>query len=118
MDPQIERGDSLAGAAIFVAANGDRVHQPALCARLGGRSALDGAAGDRWPGPGLRRQTLDDPGFALTAVAEPVVEPAGASLPELDPLRDYAVATPEVGPRDRVVAELRRQSPELRRELL
>ena len=64
---------------------------------LDGRSALGGAAGGNWPRPALGRKALDDPAVALTAVAQPVVEPARASLPELDPFGDHAVAAPELG---------------------
>src|SRR4051812_8043066 len=97
MDSPVESGNPLAGAPLLIAADGDRIHQSALCARLGGRGALDGAAGDGRPGAGLGRQALDDPGIALAAIAQPVVEPAGTSLPELDRLRGHAVATPELG---------------------
>ena len=93
----VERGYSLAGAPLLIAANGDRIHQSALCARFGGWRALDGAAGDGRPGAGLGRQTLDDPAIVFAAIPEPVVEPAGTSLPELDRLRGHAVATPELG---------------------
>src|SRR5689334_4828336 len=55
-------------------------------------------------GPSLRREALDHPALALAAIAEAVVQPAGAALPELDPLRHDAVAAPVVGEGDRSVA--------------
>ena len=97
VDSPVERGYPLAGAPLLIAADGDRIHQSALRARLGGRGALGGAAGDGRPGAGLGRKALDDPVIALPAIAQPVMEPAGTSLPELDRLRDHAVATPEFG---------------------
>src|SRR5687767_1870690 len=42
----------------------------------------------------LGRKPLDLPALAFTRIQQPVVQAVGASLPELDPLRNDAVATP------------------------
>src|SRR5436309_7456571 len=47
----------------------------------------------------LRRQAFQDPAFAPPGVAEPIVEPVRAALPELDRLRDEAIAAPGIRPR-------------------
>ncbi len=45
---------------------------------------------------GLRREPFDPPSLVGPRVLQPVVQPARAALPELDGLRDYPVAAPEV----------------------
>src|SRR5688500_19425551 len=47
-----------------------------------------------WRGDPLGGKALDSPGGAGAAVTQPVVQPVGASLPELDVLRQHAVAAP------------------------
>src|SRR5688500_1664803 len=42
----------------------------------------------------LGRKPLDLPALAVLRIAQPVVQAVGASLPELDPLRNHAVAAP------------------------
>src|SRR5215218_11119571 len=51
-------------------------------------------------------QSLDLPAVAGAAVAEAVVETAGAALPELDDLVGQAVAAPEVGQGDLAVGRV------------
>jgi hypothetical protein len=56
----------------------------------------------------LRREAVDLPvwGVILSAIEETVVETGGAALPELDLLRDDAVAAPERGRGDLAFGEL------------
>src|SRR5262249_29395534 len=46
------------------------------------------------------REALDGPVRPLTAVTQPVVQPAGPALPELDDVVPEPVATPEAGHRN------------------
>src|SRR5262245_13978368 len=57
----------------------------------------------------LRREPVADPGVALAAIAQAIVQAVFASLPELHLRRDDQVATPECGARHRPrhVARLR-----------
>src|SRR6266511_2689823 len=70
--------------------------------------------------PGSGREALDDPDTIIpAAIAQAVVQPAGAALPELDRLGDHAVAAPVrrpghlpvgVGGRELVQAALQRRT--------
>ena len=53
-----------------------------------------------------RREAVDLPSTVAAAVEETVVESGGAALPELDLLRDDAVAAPKGGQGDLAFGEL------------
>src|SRR6185295_15711863 len=55
---------------------------------------------------GSGSESLKGPALALPAIEEPVVQPIGAPLPELDGLRDEPVSAPVRRPR-RMIAELK-----------
>src|SRR3989442_8638821 len=47
----------------------------------------------------LGRKPLDSPAAAAKRIKQAVVQPVGAALPELDALRNHAVAAPVRGPK-------------------
>src|SRR5687768_7490681 len=60
--------------------------------------------------PILRRQPLPLPASAFADIAQPIVQPALATLPELELLGQHAVPAPPGGPRHRVAVELPRDA--------
>ena len=49
---------------------------------------------------------MDDPAAGCAFVAEPVVQPVGLAVPEVDPVRPEAIATPVRRPGDFLALEL------------
>ena len=88
-----------------------RIVDELLGHRRPGRARLAAPRGSRRRLGRSRGEPLDDPRLARAPEAQPVVQPVGPALPELDGLGDQPQAAPVRGPRDRARPRGRPRTP-------